>query len=133
MYSSPNVVRDSSVGIATRYGWTVRGSNPCGGARFSAPVQTDPGAHPAFYTTRTGSFPVVKRPARGVDYPPPSSAEVKESRTIPLLLLWAFVVCSGMNLRNFCYVGCNAMRDIEQHSGLPTKPRGGEDFRTNLY
>jgi hypothetical protein len=26
----------------------------------------------------TGSFPVVKRPWRGVDHPPPSSAEVKE-------------------------------------------------------
>ena len=31
------VCRDSSVGIATRYGLKVRGSNP-GGARFSAPV-----------------------------------------------------------------------------------------------
>jgi hypothetical protein len=26
----------------------------------------------------TGSFPEVKRPGRGVDHPPPSSAEVKE-------------------------------------------------------
>jgi len=26
----------------------------------------------------TGSFPGVKRPGRGVDHPPPSSAEVKE-------------------------------------------------------
>jgi hypothetical protein len=59
-------------------GWTVRGSNPGGGARFSAPVQTDPEAHPAFYTMATGSFPGVKRPGRGVDHPPPSSAEVKE-------------------------------------------------------
>jgi DNA-binding sugar fermentation-stimulating protein len=48
------------------------------GARFSAPVQTDPGAHPASYTMDTGSFPGVKRPGRGVDHPPPSSAEVKE-------------------------------------------------------
>ena len=28
-----------------------------GGARFSAPVQTDRGAHPASYTKGTGSFP----------------------------------------------------------------------------
>jgi len=48
------------------------------GARFSAPVQTGPGAHPASYTMGTGSFPVVKRPGRGVDHPPPSIAEVKE-------------------------------------------------------
>ena len=48
------------------------------GAKFSAPVQTGPGAHPASYTMGTGSFPGVKRPGRGVDHPPPSSAEVKE-------------------------------------------------------
>ena len=36
--------------------WTVRGSNPGGGARFSAPVQTGPGAHPASCTMGTGSF-----------------------------------------------------------------------------
>ena len=48
------------------------------GARFSAPVQTDPEAHPASYTMGTGSFPAVKRPGRGVDHPPRSCAEVKE-------------------------------------------------------
>jgi hypothetical protein len=48
------------------------------GARFSAPVQTGPGAHPASYTKGTGSSPAVKRPGRGFDHPPPSSAEVKE-------------------------------------------------------
>jgi hypothetical protein len=47
------------------------------GARFSAPVQTDPGAYPASYTMGTGSFLGVKRPGRGVDHRP-SSAEVKE-------------------------------------------------------
>jgi hypothetical protein len=35
--------RVSSVGIATRYGMDGPGDqNPVGGARFSAPVQTDP-------------------------------------------------------------------------------------------
>jgi hypothetical protein len=48
------------------------------GARFSVPVQTGPGAHPASYTMGTGSFPGVKRPGRGVDHQTPSSAEVKE-------------------------------------------------------
>ena len=47
-------------------------------ARFSAPVQTGPEAHPASYTMSTGSFTEVKRPGRGVDHPPPSSADVKE-------------------------------------------------------
>jgi len=48
------------------------------GARFSAPIQTRPGAHPASYIMGTGSFPGIKRPERGVDHPPTSSAEVKE-------------------------------------------------------
>jgi hypothetical protein len=48
------------------------------GARFSAPIQTGPGAYPASCTMGTGSFPGVKQLGRGVDHPPPSSAEVKE-------------------------------------------------------
>jgi hypothetical protein len=47
------------------------------GARFSALVQTGPGAHPASYTMGTGSFLGVKWPSPGVDHPPTSSAEVK--------------------------------------------------------
>jgi len=63
-------------------------------ARFSAPVQTDPGAHLAAYTMGTGSFPVVKWPRRGVDHPPPSNAEV-EGRVE--LYLYYFVACSMLN------------------------------------
>jgi hypothetical protein len=38
-----------------------------------------PGAHPvSSYTLRTGSFPGVKLPGRGINHPPTSSAEVKE-------------------------------------------------------
>ena len=59
-------------------GWTVWGSNPGGGARFSAYVQTGPGAHPASYTMGTGSFPGVKRPGLDVDHPPHLGAKVKE-------------------------------------------------------
>ena len=43
------------VGIATCYGLDGPGSNP-GGALFSAPVQTGPGAHPASCTMGTGSL-----------------------------------------------------------------------------
>jgi len=46
--------------------------------RFSAPVQTGSGAHPATYTLGAGSFPGLKRPGRGVDHPSLSSSEVKE-------------------------------------------------------
>jgi len=69
--------RDSSVGIATRYGMDGPGVESRWGSRFSAPVQNGPGAHPASYKMGTGSFPGVKRPGRGVDHPSPSSAEVE--------------------------------------------------------
>jgi len=39
------------------------------GARFSAPVQTGPGAHPASCKMGTGSFPRVKN-GRGVTLTP---------------------------------------------------------------
>jgi hypothetical protein len=48
------------------------------GAKFSAPVQTGPGAHPTSYTIGTVSFPGVKRPGRGINHPPTSSAKVKK-------------------------------------------------------
>ena len=48
------------------------------GARFSVLVQTGPGAHPASYTTGTGSFPGVKRPGCGVNHPPHLVPRLKE-------------------------------------------------------
>jgi hypothetical protein len=51
--------------------------NPVG-ARFSAPVQTGPGAYTASYAMGTRSFLGVKHPGHDVDHPPPSSNEVKE-------------------------------------------------------
>ena len=81
------------------------------GARFSAPVQTDPEAHPGSCTTGRGSFPGVKS-GRGVTltyhplychsqervelylYFPMGRTDCREpqclySRAIPLLPLWA--------------------------------------------
>ena len=69
---------DSSVVIMARYRLDSPGIVSRWGARFSAPIQTVPGAHPASYTMGTGSFSGEKQPGRGVDHPPPSSAEVKE-------------------------------------------------------
>ena len=77
-FISPNGgVRDSSVGIATRYGLQGPGIESRRAARFSAPVQTGYGAHPSSCTMGTGSFLGVKRPGRVADHPPPSSAEVE--------------------------------------------------------
>ena len=47
----------SVVGIATGYGLDGPGIESRWGARFSAPVQTGSGAHPASCTMDTGSFP----------------------------------------------------------------------------
>jgi len=72
------VGRDTSVGITTRYGLDGPGIESRWEERFSAPFQTDPGAHLASHTMVIGSFTGVKRWGRGVDHPPPSSAEVKK-------------------------------------------------------
>ena len=53
---------DSSVGIATTLRAGRSGDRMPVGTRFSAPVQTGPGTHPASYSMGTGSFPRVKQP-----------------------------------------------------------------------
>jgi len=84
--------RDSSVGIATLYGLEGPGIESRWGARFSAPVQTGPGAYPAFYIMGTGSFLGEKRPGRGVDHPPHLAPRLKKeysyTSTSPLGLSW---------------------------------------------
>ena len=80
----------SSVGIATELRAGRSGDRIAVVARFSAPVPTGPGAHPASCTMGTGSFPGVKY-GRGVlltTHPllVPSSWK---SRAIPLPTLWA--------------------------------------------
>jgi hypothetical protein len=59
----------SSVGIATGYGLDGPGIESRWGARFSAPVQTGPGAHPTSCTMGTRFFPGVKS-CRGVKLTP---------------------------------------------------------------
>ena len=67
----------SSVGIATGCGLDGPGIESRWGVRFSVPVQTGPGAHPASCTIGTGSFPGVKS-GRAVTLTPHS-----------LLVLWS--------------------------------------------
>jgi len=61
---------DSLAGIATRYGAGRSCDRIPVSTRFSAPVPTCPGAHPASFTMGTESFPKVKRPGCGIDNPP---------------------------------------------------------------
>ena len=87
--------RDNYFGIATRYGLDGPGIESRLGARFSASVQTGPGAHPTSYTMGTGSVPGVKRLERGVDHPPLSSVKVKEKVELYLYSpFWVFVAYS---------------------------------------
>jgi len=59
-------------------GCMTQGLNPSG-ARFSTPVQTGLGAHPASCTMGTGSFPGGKEQLGcDADPSPPSSAMVKK-------------------------------------------------------
>ena len=57
------------------------------GARFSTPVQTDPGAHSAPYRMVTGPFRGVKRPRRGVNHPLHLAPRLKKEYSYT----WSFV------------------------------------------
>jgi len=80
------------------------------GSRFSAPVQTGPGANPASCTMGTGSFPGVKS-CRGVTLTshPLLVPWSRKSRAIPLLPLWAvgpvqsLSACTRVNFTFFYY------------------------------
>ena len=89
--------RDSSVTIASCYRLDDPGIESRWGARFSAPIQTGPGANPASYTRGTGSFLGVKQLGRGIDHPPPSSAEVKERVRLYLYSPSGSSWCSRVN------------------------------------
>jgi hypothetical protein len=70
------VGQDCAVGIASRYGLEVRGSNPGGGEIFRTRPDLPWGPPRLLYNG--GLFRGVKRPGRGVDHPPPPGAEIKE-------------------------------------------------------
>ena len=80
----------SSVAIATGCGLDGPGIESRWEARFSAPVQTVPGTHPASCTMGTGSFQGVKR-GRGLTLTnsPLLVPWSRRNRAVPLLPLWA--------------------------------------------
>jgi hypothetical protein len=75
------VDRDSSVGIATRYGLDGPGIKSRWGARFSALVQTGSGVNPAFHTVGTSSFPGVKQTGHGIDHPRHLALRLKKEQS----------------------------------------------------
>ena len=108
-------------------GWTVRGSNPGGGEIFRTRPDRPWGPPSLIYNGYPVPFQGVKRPGRGVDHPPPSSAEVKErvelylyspsgpswpvlGRTLPLPLLGNYTP------PNLCYLPTKLHGVINQKS-----------------
>jgi hypothetical protein len=111
--------RDSSFGIATRYGLDRSGIECRWGARFSAPVQIFPEAHVA--SCRMGTDFLFAGPkGRGASLTTnlPSSAEIKER----ILSVCAFMACCGMNFLHLpyfdsLYLTCARKWDVkEPHS-----------------
>jgi len=81
-------------------------------AKFSTPVQTGLGTHPASYTMATGSFLGVQQLGYDTDHPPLSSAKVKERVELYLYFpLWAFVASSSVNFTFYLY--CRSVWDWE--------------------
>ena len=121
------------------------------GARFSAPVQTGPGAHPASCTMGTGSLQWIKRPGRGADHPNPSKCRsLKLCRAIPLpalrpllagadrtvyVVLFLYVACCNLTNQSSDIVsedlgllGCDSLFLVSKGKGSsykrPVRPRG---------
>jgi hypothetical protein len=109
----------SLVGIATGYRLDAPGIEPRWGAKFSAPVQNGPGAHPAFCTMGTGSFPGVKS-GRAVTLTPHPLLEPWswKSKAIPLLPLWAvrpvqsLSACTRVHFTFFFYLEHGSTSDV---------------------
>jgi hypothetical protein len=78
-----NISEISKILTATSYSYDWLRAAQCGDripveARFFAQVQSGLGAHLGSCIMGTGSFPGVKRPGRGADYPPPPSTEIEK-------------------------------------------------------
>ena len=117
----------SSVGTATRYGPGGLGIESLWGGEIFRSSPDGPWDPPSLlYNGYRLSFPGVKRPGRGVDHPPPSSAEVNERVELYLYSLsgpswpvtgWTFVntLFSALRFGAFTVKG---VRNASAH--LPT-------------
>jgi hypothetical protein len=112
-----DVGRDSSVGVATRYGLEGPGIEFRWGRDFPHL------SRPALGTTQPpvqwveGLSRGQRRPGRGTDHPPHLVQMSRKIRAIPLLSLWVRVACYRMKP-----LPCLTMKDIIFLSLLPTRP-----------
>jgi hypothetical protein len=98
-------------------GWTVQGSNADRDEIFPHPSRRALGSSGLLYSRYRDPFLGVKRSGRGVDHPPPSSTEVKESIE-PYLYspLSDFMACSRVK---FIF----SLKRQEQESGTGERNR----------
>ena len=110
------------------------------GARFSAPVQTGPGTHPASCAMGTVSFPGVNS-GRGVTltFHPLLALWSRKSRAIPLLPLWAVrpacaylykcaLYLTLLHIRSSCLRACLCMKECCCDDGQ--RLSSGADWRS---
>jgi hypothetical protein len=93
--------------------------SPPGGGKFPPPVQA--GLYPPpppnhLYNGNRGSFSGVKRPQRGVHHHPDLAPTLKSTAT-PLLVLFAFMACYGVNFtssykHNISYVKVRRLKEF---------------------
>ena len=101
--------RDSSVVIAARYGMDGPGIECRCGRDFPHPSRRDLGPTESPVQWIPGHF--IERPGR-VNYPLPSSADVKKSRSIPLLPFLALMGFSRVKFTLFLFM-CSAWSSWE--------------------
>jgi hypothetical protein len=76
--------------------WKVRGTNPGEGEIFRTRPDRPWRPHSLLYDGYRVSFPVIKRPGRGVNHPIQCRGQ-RKSRAIRLLPLCAFMTCTKAN------------------------------------
>jgi hypothetical protein len=104
------VGRDRVFCITT--GWTIRCSIPGGGESFLNRPEWLWGPHNLLYNTYRVPSPVTNRLGRGVNHPPPFSAEVKERVELYLFSTLCLKIvffrksgCLWDNVENYCTAG----------------------------
>ena len=95
--------RDCVVGIVTTLRAGRSGDRIPVTVRFSATVQTGPGAHPGSCTMGTKSLSLgVRRPVCGVYHPPHLAPGLKKEYSCTSSTpLWPFMVCTRVNFTFF--------------------------------
>ena len=131
--------RDSSVGIATRYGLGGPGSNPCGGDIFQTRPDRPRGPLTILYNAYRLSYPEGgMRQGHGVDHPLLYSTKVKEKvylylhlsyipswqctrRALPSSVTYMIFVLNfrkrrgKQNIGNRCIIGCVSNSSVNRY------------------